>query len=142
MHSIKCPNCGRSAIEDDYYKTDERYIYCYRCGYLYTKLTDDGINYDIDDSKGYGTFYLVKKKGRGKRVLFNRPMTDDQFDEFKKEFFAENADQDQSYLITFEDGVFTCLLGTENFHLPFEEFKEKMIKKYGEDEFGLVPIEE
>ncbi|MEC2324568.1 hypothetical protein [Lederbergia lenta] len=46
-------------------------------------------------------------------------------------------------MITYEDGVFRCLLGTptDNFHLSFEEFKEKMIKKYGEDEFGLVPIE-
>ncbi|MEK3886351.1 hypothetical protein [Bacillus sp. FSL K6-3431] len=27
MCSIECPNCGRSAIEDDYYKSDERYVF-------------------------------------------------------------------------------------------------------------------
>ncbi|CAM4008948.1 hypothetical protein [Lederbergia lenta] len=70
-------------------------------------------------------------------------MTIDQLGEYTNEFYSENTSQEKSYLITYEDGVFRCLLGTptDNFHLSFEEFKEKMIKKYGEDEFGLVPIE-
>ena len=37
MFARECPQCGRSAIEDNYYKTDETYIICYRCGYYYSK---------------------------------------------------------------------------------------------------------
>ncbi|MCM3109681.1 hypothetical protein [Lederbergia lenta] len=141
MCSIECPNCGRSAIEDNYYKSEEKYIYCYRCGYLYKRMTKDGVNFQVDKNKGYG--HLSKKSGEGKAVFFNSQMTIDQLGEYTNEFYSENTSQEKSYLITYEDGVFRCLLGTptDNFHLSFEEFKEKMIKKYGEDEFGLVPIE-
>ena len=35
---------------------------------------------------------------------------------------------------------YTCLLGTptENFHLPFEEYRKKMNQKYGEDESKII----
>lgn len=36
-YAMKCPQCGRSAFEDSYYKTDETYIICYRCGYYYSR---------------------------------------------------------------------------------------------------------
>jgi ribosomal protein L37E len=37
ISAVKCNNCGRSAIEDFYYKTDEKVTYCRRCGYNYSK---------------------------------------------------------------------------------------------------------
>lgn len=30
---INCPNCGREAYDDFYYKTGEEYINCMNCGY-------------------------------------------------------------------------------------------------------------
>jgi hypothetical protein len=45
----------------------------------------------------------------------------------------------------FKDGEFKLLLGNlpKNFDLPFEEYKEEMINKYGEQEFDfMVPIED
>ena len=71
-------------------------------------------------------------------------MTDDEFEKYKQLFFAEDVDQGKGYLVSYDNELLTCLLGTptENFHLPFEEYREKMNRKYGEDEFNLVAIEE
>ena len=33
---IDCPNCGKEAISDFYYKTGEEYINCQHCGYHYS----------------------------------------------------------------------------------------------------------
>lgn len=36
MDYIDCPNCGREAFSDYYYKTGEEYVHCSDCGYHYS----------------------------------------------------------------------------------------------------------
>ena len=65
---IDCPNCGREAYDDFYYKTGEEYINCNNCGYyrsatiinrekLLTELTDE--DWEIIELKNpYGAYRL------------------------------------------------------------------------------------
>lgn len=148
--AVKCPDCSRSAFQDFYYNSGENYIRCYRCGYNYSKTieneTAQDIEYKEDKWDGHGVFSLVKKDGERKFALLNSKMTTDENERHKKLFINDDCDQEKSYLVSFEDGVFTILLGNppENFHLSFEEYRQKMIEKYGEyEDFDvLVPIEE
>jgi hypothetical protein len=150
LSAIKCPCCGRSAFEDYYYKTGEKYIACIRCGYNYTKtvegMKDHQPLYKETEYIGYGMLSLVKKDGSRKRYLLNDDPKDEDMQKYKQMYLENEVNQDASHLVINHDGQFTVVLGTpsENFHLPFEEYKGKMFKKYGEDEFSdvLVPIEE
>ena len=149
MYAIKCPCCGRSAFEDNYYKTNEQYIFCIRCGYYYTKTiekyTENNIQYKEEKSDGHGIFILVNKDGSRKKVILNCSLTDVKSEELKASFIDSNVNQEKSYLISYKDGVFTILFGnpSENFHLSFEEYREKMFAKYGITEYDfMVPIEE
>lgn len=148
-YAIKCPCCGRSAFEDNYYKTNEQYIFCIRCGYYYTKTiekyTENNIQYKEEKSDGHGIFILVNKDGSRKKVILNCSLTDVQLEELKASLIDSNVNQEKSYLISYKDGVFTILFGnpSENFHLSFEEYREKMFAKYGITEYDfMVPIEE
>jgi len=148
IYAIKCPCCGRSAIKDDYYKTDEYYIYCLRCGYNHTKLivseTAQSVEYKEEKYDGNGIFILVNKDGSRKSMLLNK-VTEEHLEEHKALFEDDTVDQGKSYLVSFKDGVFSILGGNppENFHLSFEDYKEKMFAKYGESECDfMVPIEE
>lgn len=149
IYATKCKNCGRSAIEDNYYKTDEFYTYCMRCGHYYEKTiesyTKDNVKYKEVNSNGHGIFVLAKKDGTRERTLLDTILTDEQLADLKAKYFGDSVDQEKSYLVTFIDGKFTTLLGNppENFHLSFEEYKEKMFAKYGTPEYDfMVPIEE
>lgn len=59
--------------------------------------------------------------------------------------FSNRSRIEKSCLVTYTEGVFEIILGTpsENFHLPFKEYAEKMYEKLGDIEGfeGLVPIE-
>lgn len=149
MYAIKCPCCGRSAFEDDYYKTDEKFIFCLRCGYNYSKTIEEyiqnNIKYKEEKSVGHGVFFLVNKDGSRKKMMLNSSLTKAQLKELKAKITENNVDQEKSYLISHENEVFTILFGNppENFHLSFEEYREKMFAKYGVPEFDfMVPIEE
>lgn len=150
ISAVKCNNCGRSAIEDFYYKTNEKYTFCRRCGYNYTKKiireTANHIEFEEDERKGHGVLLLVKKDEICQTMLFNSTVTKKQIEENKALFMSEETDQEKSYFVTFNNGVFDIIVGNppENFHLPFEEYKEKMRKKYGDYEYfdALVPIED
>lgn len=149
IYATKCPCCGRSAIEDYYYKTQEQYTFCMRCGYYYSKIiekyTKDTIEYKEEKNEGHGMFTLVNKDGSRKRVILDRYLTNVQLEELKEKFIGNNVNQEKSYLVTYENGVFTVLLGNppENFHLSFEEYREKMFTKYGVPDYEfMVPIEE
>jgi len=62
----ECPNCGKEATTDYYYKTGEEYVNCRSCGYHYSRvitnrgkklneLTDE--DWRIDEVKNpYGAF--------------------------------------------------------------------------------------
>ncbi len=149
MYAIKCPCCGRSAIEDYYYKTHEKYIFCMRCGYYYTKTiekyTETKIEYKEEKSEGHGMFKLENKDGSRERVILDCSLTDAQLEELKASLMDMKVNQEKSYLISYENGVFNILFGNppENFHLSFEEYREKMFAKYGVPEYDfMVPIEE
>ncbi|WP_227939876.1 hypothetical protein [Alkalihalobacillus deserti] len=148
--AIKCPYCGRSAIEDFNYTSDEKYISCIRCGYNYTKILKEGSNdlneFEEDSREGHGVFSLMKKDGKREMRLFNHRLSNDALETYKRMFLGNSVDQEKSYLIMYEDEIFSIVLGSpsENFYLSFEEYKEKMFKKYGNNndfEF-IVPIEE
>lgn len=149
MYAVKCPCCERSAFEDDYYKTDERYTFCLRCGFNYTKIikdyTEKGVEYTEESYEGHGIFILTKKDGSRVSMMLNRRITDEDLQEYKSSYMDSEVNQQKSYLVSFEEGKFTILLGTppENFFLPFEEYKTKMFTKYGKSEFDfMVPLEE
>lgn len=149
MYATECPCCGRSAIEDYYYKTGEQYTYCMRCGYYYTKtiekFTKDTIEFKEEKSEGHGMCILVKKDGRRERIFFDSRPTNAQIEDLKAKIMDENVNQEKSYLVTYENGEFTIIFGNppENFHLSFEEYREKMFAKYGIPDYEfMVPIEE
>ena len=149
LYAVKCPCCERSAIEDYYYKTEEKYTFCLRCGFNYTKIikshTDKSIEYTEETNEGHGVFILLKKDGSRESMMLNRSITDQDIEEYESSYMKEEVNQQESYLVSFKEGIFSILLGTPpaNFFLPFEEYKTKMFEKYGkaEDEF-FVPIEE
>lgn len=72
-------------------------------------------------------------------------ITDEQLEEYRMSCLDDKVDPERSYLVSYKDGIFTILFGSppENFYLPFEEYKEKMTRKYGAPEYEImVPIEE
>lgn len=149
IYATKCPCCGRSAIEDYYYKTHEVYTFCMRCGYYYSKTIDrytkDNIEYKEEKSDGHGIFVLVNKDGSRKRVVLNCSLTNEQLEELRAKFMDNNINQEKSYLVTYENGEFTILFGNppDNFYLSFEEYREKMFAKYGVPDYDfMVPIDE
>jgi hypothetical protein len=148
MYAIQCPGCGRSAYVDDYYKTDEKYIFCGVCGYYYTKTiekyTENSIRYKVEEREGHGMFVLENKDGNCKKVMLNDSLTDAQLEELMTSLMEKNVNQEKSYLISFKNGEFTILFGhpPEHFYLSFEEYRKKMIAKYGAPEYDfMVPIE-
>lgn len=150
LYALKCPCCNRSAYEDYYYKTEEQYTICNRCGYSYSKSIQsytktNGFEYREEKSGGHGIFVLVSKEGSRKNIFLNERMSDEEFEEFTSLFLAADIDQEKSYLVSYRDGVFSIILGNppETFHLPFEEYREKVFAKYGVPEYDfMVPIEE
>ncbi|MBM7650922.1 hypothetical protein [Neobacillus cucumis] len=149
MYALKCPCCGRSAIEDYYYKTDEKYTFCLRCGYYYTKTIEsykaNDVEYKEEKNDGHGVFILTDKNGSRKKMMLNGRLSDAQIEEYKASFMDGIVDQKKSYLVSYENGVFKILLGNppENFYLSFDEYREKMFSKYGVPEYDfMVPIEE
>lgn len=149
IYALKCPCCGRSAFEDYYYKSGEQYTFCLRCGFNYTKTiknyTVENIEYREEKNDGHGVFILVNKDGSRKNMMLNSNITDEQLEKYKASFMDDNVNQEKSYLVSYKDGVFTILLGnpSENFYLPFEEYREKVFAKYGVPKFDfMATIEE
>ncbi|MDX8345367.1 hypothetical protein [Rossellomorea sp. YZS02] len=148
MYAIQCPCCERTAYVDDYYKTDEKYIFCMVCGYYFTKTiekyTENSIKYKVEERKGHGMFVLENNDGNCKKVMLNDSLTVTQLEELKASLKDTNVNQEKSYLISFENGVFTILFGNppEHFYLSFEAYRKRMIAKYGVPEYDfMVPID-
>lgn len=149
--AVQCPNCSRSAFDDNYYKTGELFISCYRCGYNYSKVieedTNDTIKYKEEKDGGNGVFMVVKKNGGRELIMLDGVLTNEEIEKFVKVYLESEVDQEKSYLVHFNSGLFTFLLGTppENFHLSFQDYKVKMNKKYRADDEQIdypVPIDE
>lgn len=147
MFAVECPCCGRSAIED-FHNTGERYVFCLRCGYSYSMIITSSSTanetYEEKTYDGNGVLILFYKDGQRKSILLSH-VPDDRFESCMNRLKDDTVDQEKSYLVAFQEGVFTVLAGNppENFHLSFADYKKKMVEKYGEPEFGImVPIEE
>lgn len=145
----KCPCCGRSAVEDLDYNTSEFYIFCSRCGYNHSKIiksyTQKTVEYEEEENVGHGVFLLVMNNGAHEITYLDCPVTEDVLKGLYKSFEDDNVNKEKSYLVLYENGEFSVLLGNppKNFHLSFEEYKEKMFAKYGVPEYDFfVPIEE
>ncbi|WP_102348095.1 hypothetical protein [Bacillus sp. Marseille-P3661] len=90
-------------------------------------------------------FVLENKDGIRKKVILNCSLINAQLEGFKANIMDNNVNQEKSYLVTYENGVFTILFGNppENFYLSFEQYREKMVAKYGAPDYDfMVPIEE
>ncbi|WP_129200418.1 hypothetical protein [Ammoniphilus sp. CFH 90114] len=85
---------------------------------------------------GHGIFHLAKKDGQTKTILLNCEINTDIFEGFRVEFLDESANQEESYLVSYKDKVFTTHFGNPPvyFHLSFQERKEQLRLKYGYDE--------
>jgi uncharacterized Zn finger protein (UPF0148 family) len=132
MVNRACPKCGGLAIDEDYYRIGERYIYCYCCGYRYIReqYYDDNENkvkLKEEECKGYGMFRLAKKDGSKVFHALNTSITDELIAEFKEKLENDENDREKSYLISYADGEFTVLFGDvpERYRIPYEEYKQK-----------------
>ena len=97
MYAIQCPCCERTAYVDDYYKTDEKYIFCMVCGYYYTKTiekyTENSIRYKEEVREGHGMFVLENNDGNCKKVMLNDSLTAAQVEELKASLMDTDINQ-------------------------------------------------
>ncbi|MGM0901026.1 MAG: hypothetical protein ACQEXB_07970 [Bacillota bacterium] len=128
IYAGECPNCGLTATFDDYYHTGERIIYCWHCGLSYSKLTAPFESYEETQVGGYGVFSLVDNTGQRGVIALNENLSVEELEELAGVFNAEDTDTSKSYLVIFQDGQFTSLLGElpEEFLLSFKVFNEEL----------------
>lgn len=129
--AVECPQCACSATEDYYYKSNEKYIWCYRCGYSYENIIEEWEDANIPIYKktiheGHGMCVVVKKGGKGKRIILNSAPTEKQIEKYLNYFEDSDVDVEKSYLVIFENNEFKTIAGVspDNFYLPFESYKE------------------
>ncbi|MCM3587362.1 hypothetical protein M3182_16615 [Mesobacillus maritimus] len=126
VYPAECPNCGKTATFDDYYHTGELFVYCWHCGLYTTKLTAAFDTYEETKVGGFGIFSLTDKRGRTRVTCLNENLTLEETEKFAELFNAEETDSANSYLVTYQNGQFTCLLGElpDDFLLSYKEFSE------------------
>ncbi|HLR51518.1 MAG TPA: hypothetical protein VK072_01405 [Candidatus Avamphibacillus sp.] len=129
--AIACPHCNCCATEDDYYKTGEKFICCFRCGYNYEKIItswkgDAEPVFTEKEQKGYGVCRVQKLDGKRSTKIYNRPLTNEEIIKQATEFLNEDINRDESYFVIYRDNEFLTLAGTppKNFYIPFEEYKK------------------
>jgi hypothetical protein len=133
---VACPDCGKIAVEDYYYRTGAGYIICQCCGCEVDREAkydkEKNTSYFEEETRtGYGKFFLEMKDGTFSSKRLMSQLTDEQFDNFKEKFSDVDVDQEKSYLVSYHNGEFKILFGNapECFHLSFEEY----VEKYGYD---------
>ncbi|WP_249869973.1 hypothetical protein [Oceanobacillus saliphilus] len=129
--AISCPHCNCCATKDDYYKTGEKFILCYRCGYSCSR-TFDYLNgnepvYQENEYKGHGVCLVRKQDGTGTRNFFQRHLSSEEITKNIEALSEEGVDIENSYFVLFKNGVFKTLAGNppEDFYLSFEDYKKK-----------------
>ncbi|MGG1397612.1 hypothetical protein ABE288_07220 [Bacillus salipaludis] len=128
-----CPQCGGIAIDEDYYKIGERYIYCYCCGYhyireqLYYDNKENRVHYKEEECLGFGIFRLINKNGTSTIYPLESPITDELIAVYKGKLENNEVNREKCYLISYCDGVFTTLFGDvpEKYRIHYEEYKKK-----------------
>ncbi|MDQ1146040.1 hypothetical protein QE429_002867 [Bacillus sp. SORGH_AS 510] len=136
LRPVACPDCGRFAVEDYYYRIGAGYIICQCCGCEVDREAkydpENNTSYfEIEKRRGYGKFFLKMKDGTFSSKLLMSPLTNEQFENLKGKFYNDDVDREKSYLVTYKNGEFETLFGSvpEDFHLSFAEY----IEKYGYD---------
>lgn len=133
MQNRACPKCGGIAIEDDYYKIGELYIYCYCCGYYFIRKQEfydkeeNRVSYLEEEGGGFGIFLLAKKDGTKSLYPLEAPLSDENLSEYKETLENNEIDKENSYLVSYGDGLFTTLFGEvpEKYRISYEEFQRK-----------------
>jgi hypothetical protein len=132
MVNRACPQCRGLAIEDDYYKIGEKYIYCYCCGYTFIREQyfdeiENKIKIKEVESSGYGIFSFAKKDGSNQLVSIHTPITDELINEYKVRMENEDGDSEKSYLVSYSDGEFNILFGNvpKRYLISYEEYKKE-----------------
>ena len=108
------------------------YIICQCCGCEVDREakydSEMKINYfEEEKRRGYGRFFLMRKDGNFSSKRLMSPLTDEQFENFKSEYYEITVDQEQSYLVSYRNGEFKILLGNvpDYFDLSYAEYDEK-----------------
>jgi len=128
--AIACPHCGCCATQDYYYKTLEKFIYCFRCGYNYEKIITSWEGnkpiFTQKEQKGYGVCRIQKLDGERSTKIYNRPLSSEEIIKVATGFLHEDVNTDESYFVIFKDNEFLTLAGTppKDFYIPFEEYKK------------------
>lgn len=111
INDIECPNCGREAYNDFYYKTGEEYTVCNNCGYHYSatiknrdkrldELTDD--DWEIIEIKNpYASFRLKVYNSPGYQC--GSIESEDELNELKQKA-SEHNDIEYFSISRFVDG--------------------------------------
>lgn len=142
--AIECPQCGRLAIEEEYYKAGEKTIICHHCGYYYSKKIEkwieSSIKYKVEKCEGHGVMSLVQNDGKERFYILNAALSHSEIDKHHNDYLKGDLNQEKSFLVTTKNDVFTIQFGAppENFHLSFEENIEKMLEKYREDKSNKI----
>lgn len=110
IDEIECPHCKQQAMQDYYYKTDERYVTCLNCGYYHavslknrdksmSEVTDE--DYEEFEVKEPYASYRIKPKG----TIFSHVgslSSEEEFEDLKSKI---NYDEVESFSISqFKDG--------------------------------------
>ncbi|MEH7440318.1 hypothetical protein V7182_22985 [Neobacillus drentensis] len=133
MQNCSCPKCGGISIEDDYYKIGELYIYCYCCGYYFIRKQEfyekeeNRVHYKEEECGGFGIFLLAKKDGSKSLFPLEAPLTDEKLGEYKEKLDNAEVDIENSYLVSYSDGIFNTLFGDvpEKYRISYEEYQKK-----------------
>ncbi|WP_026699788.1 hypothetical protein [Salibacterium aidingense] len=130
LERIACPNCSCVALEDFYYKIGETYILCNRCGYQYARELKLGPDrkerFEENEIIGFGCSQIVNKDGSTEREIFREPISSDTIQQFRYEWNKGTTNQEKSFLLSFENGIFTPLIGTppKDFLKPYDEIED------------------
>ena len=130
--AVPCPHCDCCATEDHHYKTDEKFIFCFRCGYNYKKTLipcqqNDCLVFSEKELKGYGICRMKKLTGERSTKIFNRPLSNADILKHAYAFFEPAVNQEDSYFVIFKNNEFITLAGTppKDFFIPFIEYQRK-----------------
>jgi len=102
ISDVTCPECGYEyCLSDYYYKSNERFISCGRCGYH--RIDAKGINLkepeneEEQEGKGIGAYTFYPKEGKvGQRGCFGKEKQREEF----LNWFEEDKDELEEATIT------------------------------------------
>jgi len=86
-YDYSCPRCESECFDEYYYKSDEEYIFCSKCGYSYNRtLKEDGGGFDEVTKEPYGLFEIRYEDGVA--TSFAQLSTEKYYEEMKDRMFS------------------------------------------------------